>query len=392
MTTNYGGARGAAHSLVLNYLTAPRVLIWSAVAASCALPGLMRSVTLMAKDFAGHTVPFHAVGSVQTIDGSMASDIPASEMALMFHCNRTIVSQTNPHIVPFMRDTGPRAYIDSNPLSRMLSAIQTWATLDISMRSSYLAHMRLLPKFFGAELSSVLTQRYSGDVTIVPHQPMLSQWRALSQPSEQDMANYIRAGERATWPHLAHIRTLVLIEKKLSACAHRFAHAEAALPRALTLKGTSLTRGSSSGTGGSAQVVAQALANMHATAAASRASTTSAASPAHARLWPASRAVNGVAGAVQADTGSSGGSGGGSEAHTSPYAAHAPQEQQTSFLPPPVLRRDAGAAVGTGRDAFPDADLELSDADTASRQEAALILASGGVRLPSLAPGRAASA
>ena len=35
---------------ILNYLTAPHVLIWSACLASCAIPLVFESVVLMAKD------------------------------------------------------------------------------------------------------------------------------------------------------------------------------------------------------------------------------------------------------------------------------------------------------------------------------------------------------
>ena len=41
VTTHYGGGAAEPHPLVLNYLTAPQVLLWSAIAASCAAPGLM---------------------------------------------------------------------------------------------------------------------------------------------------------------------------------------------------------------------------------------------------------------------------------------------------------------------------------------------------------------
>ncbi|KAK1317307.1 Triacylglycerol lipase SDP1 [Acorus calamus] len=44
----------------LNYLTSPHVVIWSAVAASCAFPGLFEAQELMAKDRFGDLVPFHA--------------------------------------------------------------------------------------------------------------------------------------------------------------------------------------------------------------------------------------------------------------------------------------------------------------------------------------------
>jgi NTE family protein len=81
------------------------VLLWSAVAASCALPGVMRPVTLMARAIGkGHGgapthVPYHAVGTgLQLIDGSMLADVPREEMGLLFHVQRSVVSQANPHL------------------------------------------------------------------------------------------------------------------------------------------------------------------------------------------------------------------------------------------------------------------------------------------------------
>jgi predicted acylesterase/phospholipase RssA len=47
------------HARLLNYLTAPNVLVWSAASASCALPGLYESVQLMAKNDRGAIVPYH---------------------------------------------------------------------------------------------------------------------------------------------------------------------------------------------------------------------------------------------------------------------------------------------------------------------------------------------
>ncbi|KAI3753768.1 hypothetical protein L2E82_25830 [Cichorium intybus] len=42
-----------------NYLTSPHVVIWSAVTASCAFPGLFEAQELMAKDRSGEIVPYH---------------------------------------------------------------------------------------------------------------------------------------------------------------------------------------------------------------------------------------------------------------------------------------------------------------------------------------------
>lgn len=43
---------------LLNYLTAPTVLIWSAASASCALPGLYEAVELLSKNPKGELVPY----------------------------------------------------------------------------------------------------------------------------------------------------------------------------------------------------------------------------------------------------------------------------------------------------------------------------------------------
>ena len=236
ITVRYGGGSGAhyARPLVLTYLTTPSVFIWSAVAASCAAPGLMRSVTLLARDHAGKTVPFHPVHGVTAIDGSMASDLPLEALSTLFRATRSIVSQCNPHVVPFLRDDeDDDGMIVRSPLSEgncdrapgrnlltgLLWALELWLNLDVRQRCLFLAKLRLIPKFFGADVSSLFTQTYRGDVTILPQQAIGGgQWRALSQPTEVDMADFITDGARATWPHLARINALVGIEKALSRC------------------------------------------------------------------------------------------------------------------------------------------------------------------------------
>lgn len=98
----------------LNYLMAPHVVIWSAVTASCAFPGLFEAQQLMAKDIRGEIVPFHAPflevpeqacgNSVRRWrDGSLESDLPMIQLKELFNVNHFIVSQANPHILPFLR-------------------------------------------------------------------------------------------------------------------------------------------------------------------------------------------------------------------------------------------------------------------------------------------------
>ncbi|XP_048607651.1 triacylglycerol lipase SDP1 [Brassica napus] len=99
----------------LNYLTSPHVVIWSAVTASCAFPGLFEAQELMAKDRSGEIVPYHPPfnldpeeGTTEPSarrwrDGSLEVDLPMMQLKELFNVNHFIVSQANPHIAPLLR-------------------------------------------------------------------------------------------------------------------------------------------------------------------------------------------------------------------------------------------------------------------------------------------------
>ena len=97
----------------LNYLTSPHVVIWSAVTASCAFPGLFEAQELMAKDRQGRLVPYHYLANEgqegvgvfrrRWRDGSLESDLPMIQLKELFNVNHFIVSQANPHIAPLLR-------------------------------------------------------------------------------------------------------------------------------------------------------------------------------------------------------------------------------------------------------------------------------------------------
>ena len=218
VTARYGGTL-ASHPVVLNHLTAPRVLIWSAVAASCALPGLMQPVSLLAKGPRGEAVPVHDTDAVAVLDGSMHSDIPGEQLSRIFHVNRFVVSQVNPHVQPFMQDSHAAAAAPTSWLHRALDDATQWVTLDLQQRTHKLARLRLLPRMFSQDMHGIFTQRYRGDVTLLPAGSLLDRFKALSNPSPADMQAYILAGQRATWPHIAHIRALVGVERTLRECA-----------------------------------------------------------------------------------------------------------------------------------------------------------------------------
>ena len=81
---------------LLNYLTAPNVLIWSAVVTSCAVPTFFRPCTLFSKNSCGDISPWITSHEDEMwIDGSVGNDIPQERLAEMFNITNFIVSQVS---------------------------------------------------------------------------------------------------------------------------------------------------------------------------------------------------------------------------------------------------------------------------------------------------------
>lgn len=79
---------------LLNYLTAPNVLIWSAVVTSCAVPAFFQPCTLYSKNSEGEIIPWTTSHEDEMwIDGSVENDIPQQRLAEMFNITNFIVSQ-----------------------------------------------------------------------------------------------------------------------------------------------------------------------------------------------------------------------------------------------------------------------------------------------------------
>ncbi len=206
---------------MLNYLTAPNVLIWSAVLASCAVPGAFSSSGLLAKDpRSGALLPWHHGDDTRWIDGSVENDIPRARLAEMFNVNHFIVSQVNPHVYPFLE----RKRHEPGPPSRITNLLRTFVYLihsEMCFRLHQLISLNLsiTPNALH-RLLSVLTQKYDGDITIIPDLTLADVRLLLADPSRDQIDSSIRRGARATWPLISVIcnqcRVEILLDKLLS--------------------------------------------------------------------------------------------------------------------------------------------------------------------------------
>lgn len=205
------------HPRLLNYLTAPSVLIWSAVCASCSLPGVFASSTIYEKNpRTGATQEWHH-HSVKFVDGSVDNDLPITRLSEMFNVDHIIACQVNPHVVPFLKFslTCVGGEIETEYSARfkakLSQAYEIW--------SAEVAHYLQMSAEVGisrnlcTKLRSIISQQYSGDITILPdYNDILRLDKMLKNPTPEFLLHYTIKGARATWPKLSIIRNHCSLE------------------------------------------------------------------------------------------------------------------------------------------------------------------------------------
>jgi predicted acylesterase/phospholipase RssA len=187
---------GSAQRLLLNHISTPHVTLSSAVAASCALPGVMAPAKLMTKDSHGNQEPFEVDG-VEWIDGSVQADLPFQRISTLFNVSNYVVCQTNFHVIPFLN----KAHHPSvQSFYWRLFQIIEW---DIRQRALNLSRLGLFPRIFGQDISKVFQQKYHGNLTLVPRFTAMQTFglKALANPSVSDMEGYLKFGQMAAWPY-----------------------------------------------------------------------------------------------------------------------------------------------------------------------------------------------
>lgn len=196
-------------SRLLNHIASPNVLIRSAVLASTALPGVFPPARLEARNAKGQTQAY--LPSRRWIDGSFSQDLPAKRLARMYGVNHFIVSQ----VMPVLGNEKKR-----KPFISQLISDTTVAASKQFVRGSLeflQKQARLGPNTATAlnAMNALLDQSYSGDINIFPNFGILSLSKILKKLTPEETAEIIKAGERATWPKVATIRTTTRIGRTL---------------------------------------------------------------------------------------------------------------------------------------------------------------------------------
>ncbi|KAG2367348.1 acyl transferase/acyl hydrolase/lysophospholipase [Suillus spraguei] len=205
---------------LLNYMTAPDTIIWTALLASAAVPGILNPVVLMQKLHDGRVVPWNWGSKFK--DGSLRVDIPLQALKMYFNVTHPVVSQVNPHVHLFF--FAPRGSAGKPVAHRkgkgwrgnfLLSAAEQWLKLELTKNFKVIRDLELLPQLLGQDWSSVFLQRFDGTVTIWPRTRILDWLHILSDPDSAELERMMKVGQIATWPKLHMIENRFRIENEI---------------------------------------------------------------------------------------------------------------------------------------------------------------------------------
>lgn len=210
-------------SRLLNAVSSPNVYLRSAAMASCAIPGVFPAVMLQAKNERGEAQPY--LPARRWVDGSVADDLPAKRLSRLFSTNHYIVSMVNPIA---------RAFLPRDDRVRPLRQAAT--SLGVGIGREVFNFYRGVAKKYGDNwpkfnrmmhgVHALLDQEYSGDINIVPKFRLQNPLNLITQPSEVELRQLVKEGERATYSRIEPIRRCTQISRTLEEILHRFEYGD----------------------------------------------------------------------------------------------------------------------------------------------------------------------
>ncbi|KAI2602358.1 hypothetical protein GGR54DRAFT_654352 [Hypoxylon sp. NC1633] len=243
---------------LLNYITAPNVLIWTAaVASNASTPSLYgsRRTTVLCKDVSGKIVPWAPANALRPgahVSSGKDHKSPLSRVAQLFNVNHFIVSQARPYVIPFLESDmhGPSVFTRARHKRAQLAGhLFRVVGLELRHRLRQLDALGALPAAVRRFL--VDDEVPSGSsTTLVPEVAARDFARLLDTPTRRTLDYWIRRGERSVWPAVAALTVRCAVEYEI----------ESAYQRARSFKAGGLRRKGSTATAIAAAAAATASA------------------------------------------------------------------------------------------------------------------------------------
>jgi len=203
---------------LLNYLTAPNVLIWSAAVASNIPDASQSPVPLYCKDELGNVVPWSSTQETwfrPYTHSKMSSERegPLARIAELFNVSHFVVSQARPYIAPFLRSDlsspKPRYAGPSGLTSGLLKIV----LMEIQHRLHQLDSLGYLATNVRR---LVLDEDIPGpSMTLVPEVGFTDYLKLLENPTKKSIDYWILKGEKSVWPAIGALKIRCAVEVEL---------------------------------------------------------------------------------------------------------------------------------------------------------------------------------
>jgi TAG lipase/steryl ester hydrolase/phospholipase A2/LPA acyltransferase len=198
---------------LLNAITAPNVLIRSAILASTAVMGIIPPVTLQAKNAAGEHVPY--LPEQRWIDGSFVDDLPAKRLGRLYGVNHFISSMANPAALLFTPNPNAPDGLMKSAMEQPIRLSKTIATRLLRLGRNHLriGHPTLARwQHLGY---SMLVQDYTADINIFLGKRWHNPLKILAPLPLPQVKQLVRDGEQATWERMEMVRNCTAISRTL---------------------------------------------------------------------------------------------------------------------------------------------------------------------------------
>ncbi|KAF2856419.1 hypothetical protein T440DRAFT_463763 [Plenodomus tracheiphilus IPT5] len=218
MVLNIGIIGRNGDPVLLNYLTAPYVFVWSAALASNATTSntLYRQVTVMSKNYDGTTIPWsHSSMSTFQLPGSRPNRNASllSELGSQFRVNHYIISQAQPYIAPFLRTDLHEPHPQYRGLWKAGIAMLQEFTSEIHHFVRQTAPVIYLMSWLARH---VLDEFVPGpSLNLVPKLDRDDFFKLIDHPTPEMIDYFIHKGERSVWPAVKVIAARCRIEMVL---------------------------------------------------------------------------------------------------------------------------------------------------------------------------------
>ncbi|WPG99721.1 Hypothetical protein R9X50_00254000 [Acrodontium crateriforme] len=203
---------------LLNYLTAPNVLIWSAAMASNASDPQLLPSCLKCKDVRGEIsdwiIPVQSIQSARkSQSANREKESPLNRISHLFNVNHFIISQARPYVAPFLAPTLNHAMEPRTFASRIAAKIWHVVSMEWQLRALQIIMLVGLPPTIRR---LVVDESVPGSHwTVVPQIDVADFSRLLRNPTKEEIDHWILRGERSVWPAIPALIIRCAIEIEL---------------------------------------------------------------------------------------------------------------------------------------------------------------------------------